>query len=140
MLHFCLTMQSFKWLVLTIVLLAVQRGESGITIDSATCAGTLSGKIQAGLTDMGNIARLAYGCTADLQSGAATSACNSQVVLSTFQAYFGSVTDGDLASRGAIVLCTCFCHFAHMQPSTLQKRNRMELLWAPQCTPRGCEW
>jgi hypothetical protein len=139
-LHCCLTMRSFKWLVLTIVLLAVQRGESGITIDPATCAGTLTGKIQAGLVDMGNMARLAYGCTADLQSGTATSGCNSQVVLSTFQAYFGSVTDSDLASRGQTVLCTCFYHFAHMQPSTLQKRNRMELLWAPQCTPRGCEW
>jgi hypothetical protein len=121
-------MRSFKWLVLTIVLLAVQRGESGITIDSATCAGTLGGKIQAGLVDMGNMARLAYGCTADLQSGTATSGCNSQVVLSTFQAYFGSVTDSDLGSRGQTVLCTCFYHFAHMQPSTLQKRNRMGIV------------
>jgi hypothetical protein len=114
-------MRSFKWLVLTIVLLAVQRGESGIIIDSATCPGTLRGKIQAGLVDMGNIARLASGCTTDLQSGTATSGCISQVVLSTFQAYFGSVTDNDLGARGNTVLCTCFYHFAHMRPSTLQK-------------------
>jgi hypothetical protein len=98
-------MWSFNWMLLTIVLLAVQRGESGITVDPATCTGTLNGKIQAALVDMGKIARLAEGCTNDLKYGTNTGGCNQRVVLNTFQAYFGPVT-GNLQGRVDTVICT----------------------------------
>jgi hypothetical protein len=118
-------MRFFNPLILATVFLAVQKGESAITIDPTTCRGVLSGKIQAALVDMGNMARFAHDCTNALQTGTPPQ-CNPTVLLSTFTAYFGRVTNNDLASRGQTVLCMCFNHFSHIL-------NRNGIVW-------GCEW
>lgn len=99
-----LTMHFFNSLILAIILLTIRMVESSIIIDPTTCPGVLRGRVQAALVDMGNIARLAYACTDALKTNTQPP-CNPRVILNTFQAYFGSVTDGNLASRGDAVLC-----------------------------------
>ena len=99
-------------LILATILLVIQKGESisGITIDSAgTCQGIIGGKIQAALVDMGNMARFTYDCTNAWATGT-QSQCNPTVFLSTFQAYFGSITNRAVAGRGQTLLCMCVSH------------------------------
>lgn len=102
-------MRLFNCPILVTFLTAIQTGKalSGITVDGSTCQGVLLGRINAALIDMGNMARFAHDCTAAMQAGTPPQ-CNPTVLLSTFQAYFGSITNGAITARGSTILCMNF--------------------------------
>jgi hypothetical protein len=111
-------MPSFNLLVLTTVLLAIQRGKARVTVDPNSCQGDIRGKMEQALSDMSFMANIAYQCTVGLRDNT-PSPCNQDVVLNTFQTYFGLAENNYLGSRGDVVLCTYICHFSNMQPNIL---------------------
>jgi hypothetical protein len=100
-------MLSFTWLVfLALLSVAVKRGNSTIGIDSGSCQGTLGTNVSMGLAEMGRMATNAVSCTTGLRD-LTPSPCNQQVVLNTFQTYFGYPSRG-LIENGGTVLCVYF--------------------------------